>query len=209
MLVPLSRGGSAGALICFPPIGAGAEYFRSFARRMPDHQVYAVDYPQWARLYREPMATEIGVLSAELAEAMAPLPLGAMFLGHRFGVQMSITIAEELTRRGNGAPGLLVLSGRNGPTAPFQNAEQSRGPWRQELAADLLLVCGRDDTQANLPSMSGWANRTTGRSRFLLLPGGDDAVRETPQILVDALSRLDSTRSEPSAATPRRSRAMH
>lgn len=209
MLVPLSRSGSAGALICFPPIGTGPEYFRAFATRLPDHQVFAVQYPGWARLHREPMATEIDVLSAELAEAMAPLPLGAKFLGHRFGVQISISIAEVLTRQGTGAPGLLVLSGRNGPTAPFQNAVQSRGPWRQELASDLLLVCGRDDTQANLPSMSGWANRTTGHSRFLLLPGGDDAVRDTPQVLIDALGRLDTTRAEPAGPSPRRSQAMH
>lgn len=191
MLVPLSRSGSAGALICFPPIGEGAEYFLPLARRLPHHQVLAVEYPGWARLRDEPLATEIGVLSAELAQVVAPLPLGAMFLGHRFGVRIAVNIAEVLTQQGTGAPGLLVLSGRNGPAVSLQHAEANRGPWRRELASDVLLVCGREDPLANLPSMASWANRTTGRSRFLMLPGGGDAAREMPQILIDALGRVD------------------
>ncbi|WP_405591117.1 thioesterase II family protein [Streptomyces sp. NBC_01190] len=105
-------------LVCFPHAGGTANFFRTWARLMPDDaELLAVRYPGRADRLLEPPAREMAELSGPIADACADLsgaPL--VFFGHSMGACVAFEVAARLRARPGGhGPGALSVSGRAGP----------------------------------------------------------------------------------------------
>ena len=103
--------GGAHPLICFPPAGSGASYFRFLA---DGRAVTAVQYPGRESRHRDPFATSRAQLIAEITEALATDPRlpQATFLGHSLGATCAFETTLALQEHGL-RPARLVLSARN------------------------------------------------------------------------------------------------
>lgn len=117
--------GGEDPLICFPPAGAGASYFRFLTG---GRAVTAVQYPGRETRHREPFAVSRPALIEEIAAALATDPRlpQATFLGHSLGATCAFEAALVLRERGL-RPARVVLSARNhtppgtAPPAPDGN----------------------------------------------------------------------------------------
>ncbi|QGU08012.1 Linear gramicidin dehydrogenase LgrE [Corynebacterium occultum] len=139
VLVELSAGENP--LICFPPAGAGASYFRFLAQ---DRAVSAVQYPGRESRFREPFATSRPELLKEITAHLALLPnLGqATFLGHSLGATLAFESALGLQRL-DLSPARVVLSARNNtPPGTSPKAPDGDATTDEELKEWLLGLGG-------------------------------------------------------------------
>jgi pyochelin biosynthetic protein PchC len=103
----------AARLVCMPHAGSGASYFRRWVSRLPaEVELLAVQYPGREDRLREPPATDLTVLAAEVAASLVPfadVPL--TLLGHSLGAAVAFEVARALESEGREVR-LLVVSGR-------------------------------------------------------------------------------------------------
>lgn len=103
-------------LICFPPAGGTASFFRDWGRWVPDGwEVAAVCYPGREHRIDEPDAVSMADLVGQVAEALAPsMAMPTVFFGHSMGAsvahEVAVLLAGQLV-----APVALFLSGRPAP----------------------------------------------------------------------------------------------
>jgi pyochelin biosynthetic protein PchC len=105
-------------LICFPHAGGAASYFLPLARTLsPEISVLGVQYPGRHDRRAEPVPTDLRVLAAAVAAAVAALPPGPVaFLGHSMGALVAFEAAVVVGA--NRPPDLLLVSGARAPALP-------------------------------------------------------------------------------------------
>ncbi|MHC5559997.1 thioesterase II family protein [Kocuria sp. U4B] len=106
-------------LVCLPPAGSGAGFFRFLHR--PGVELLAVRYPgRESRLREEPARSVEEVLAEALPAVEAVLAadeLPTAVLGHSMGAVVAAELTAALERRLPGRTGLLCLSARSAPGA--------------------------------------------------------------------------------------------
>lgn len=130
VLIPLYSGGPAPlpALICFPPAGSGASFFRPLVtlfRELGDQQpfstVSAVQYPGRESRMCEPHALTCARLCAESASAIyeqSHSANGVVLLGHSFGARLAFDTAVQLAAMNRSIAGLIISGSGSQPPTP-------------------------------------------------------------------------------------------
>lgn len=116
--LPGSGGAAQPALVCFPPAGAGASFYRRLSPRLTGpargqlfSAVWAVQYPGRESRLREPHTFTCSERSGEAAAAIrAQLSgsAGVVLLGHSFGARVAFDTAVQLTAAGCPVAGLII-----------------------------------------------------------------------------------------------------
>ncbi len=111
-------------LVCFPPAGGAASYYRRWANELAaDCTVWAVQPPGRENRLREEPLTAVG----DLVDRIGPCLLGGdpsmpvAFFGHSFGALVAFETARYLQARGRG-PAHLFIAGARPPGWPSQRA---------------------------------------------------------------------------------------
>ena len=132
-LVPLGRPPENPSVTLVLFAGAGAGHFREWgAAAPPDWAVTATNLPGRGGRFREPFATSLEDLAADLAEAIAEWSTDRVVLfGHSFGALLAMEVTRQLSK----PPALLATAGSAAPEIePFA---YSTTPTHED---DLLLA---------------------------------------------------------------------
>jgi pyochelin biosynthesis protein PchC len=111
-------------LVCFPPAGAAASFYRAWATRLPATvELLAMQYPGREDRSHEPGIDDLHLLADLAADALAfsaqrPLVL----FGHDLGAALAFEVAIRLEQRQGSPLVRLVVSGR----APYQDDNAPR-----------------------------------------------------------------------------------
>ena len=148
-------------LICFPFAGAGASFFRPWAKTMADSVVVtAVQLPGRENRFAEEPYTSveqaIGALEPELG-ALADGTDDILIFGHSLGAVLAYELALRLNRLRGTASCRLIVSGSPSPTRP--RAQRASGLSDDEFAAQVREFAGYNHPSLEDPEM-----------RALLLP---------------------------------------
>ncbi|WP_329263204.1 alpha/beta fold hydrolase [Streptomyces sp. NBC_01478] len=100
-------------LVCFPPAGAGASAFRTWALGLPsDIGVLAIRYPGREDRFGDPFPPRLEALADEIAEALGELTRHRLVLfGHSMGASVAHEVALRFQEWGC-PPAALCVSGR-------------------------------------------------------------------------------------------------
>ena len=129
-------------LICFPPAGAGAMFFRPWAQRLPaEIEVVSVLLPGRENRIAEPLITDYRQAVSALHTALRPLTAQPYALfGHSMGALLAYGFALETARYGGPAPVRLFVSGAAGPGT---ETRKNRTAWTDdEIVAELRTMGG-------------------------------------------------------------------
>jgi medium-chain acyl-[acyl-carrier-protein] hydrolase len=126
-------------LFVIPHAGGGAGHYRGWTDWLPDGvRLEVLDLPGHATRMREPLVTDWGELAADLADAVRSRITGDaedyVLAGHSLGAALAFEAARALEREGR-PPELLVVTGRNAPTAGLSHRPIHALPDDQLLAA--------------------------------------------------------------------------
>jgi medium-chain acyl-[acyl-carrier-protein] hydrolase len=126
-------------LIVIPHAGGGSGQYRHWAGRLPDDvRLEVLDLPGHATRMREPLVTVWDELAADLTGAVRARIAGAarsyVLAGHSLGAVLALEAARTLEGEGT-PPELLIVSGRNAPTAGLSHRPLHTLPDDQLLAA--------------------------------------------------------------------------
>jgi len=109
-------------LFVVPHAGGSGAYYRPWTRWLPiGVRLETLDLPGHSTRIREPLITEWGPLADDVTgQLRARLPAGSghtyVLAGHSLGALVAYETARRMTAIG-APPALLLVSGRNGPTA--------------------------------------------------------------------------------------------
>jgi surfactin synthase thioesterase subunit len=105
------------AVVCFPPAGAGATFYRDW-QGADATRVLAVDLPGREKRFAEPVPTEVGALVRDLAPGLVESVAGtrkvAVF-GHSFGAILAYEAVRAMLAIAPDLDATLVVSGSPGP----------------------------------------------------------------------------------------------
>jgi medium-chain acyl-[acyl-carrier-protein] hydrolase len=106
-------------LFCLPHAGGSAHPYARLATGLPGHvRVVPLELPGHGTRVREPLLRDLTALTEETLRLIGDrrhLPYA--LLGHSFGALLAYEAARALDQLGT-PPALLLVCGRNGPTAP-------------------------------------------------------------------------------------------
>jgi medium-chain acyl-[acyl-carrier-protein] hydrolase len=103
-------------LFCFPYGGAGASWYRSWSRSLPDHvEIVPVNFPGRENRFRETPHTEIVPLLTELLTTLDFISGPFAFFGHSLGALVAFALTRELREAKKPLPRLLIVSGYPAP----------------------------------------------------------------------------------------------
>ncbi|MFE3542882.1 thioesterase II family protein [Nocardia sp. NPDC059177] len=104
-------------LVCFPPGGGSAPYYRTLGRHLgAGVEVTAVQYPGRQDRLDDPVVTDLHVLADRIAADLLGQPGPARVLfGHSMGATVAYETARRLTAAGQPVSALIV-SGRPAPS---------------------------------------------------------------------------------------------
>jgi len=121
-----SAGTPTARLLCLPPAGAGAQFFRGWMDAVPAHvEVVALRLPGRESRLQEPVFTAMDQLLPALEEALSPLDhLPFAYYGHSMGTAIAVELSERRMARGERPPAGLIVSGRRPPHL---------APWREPM----------------------------------------------------------------------------
>ncbi|WP_416973979.1 thioesterase II family protein [Streptomyces sp. 4F14] len=132
-------------LLCLPPAGGSAAFYRPWAALLPPYaELAAVEPPGHGTRYGEPFAASLDEVHDEVTAALGGLPeRPTAVYGHSMGSVSALEIARTLTRDGR-PPIALVVSSWDAPTATAVQRDDLKG---DELV-DVLRRLGGMDEQA-------------------------------------------------------------
>ena len=121
-------------LVCFPPAGAGASAFRTWARGLPpDVGVLAVRYPGREDRFGDPFPSGLEALADEIADALGELTRYRLVLfGHSMGASVAHEVSLRFQDRGC-PPAALCVSGRR-PTHALAGRQMISGTDEEIIA---------------------------------------------------------------------------
>ena len=107
-------------LVCFPPAGMGAAFFRSWSSELPETvEICAVQLPGSLPRFDEPPIGSIPELAQAIARELPQTPqLQLALFGHSMGAVLASEVARNLAVRSGLLPRLLIVSGRRPPKFP-------------------------------------------------------------------------------------------
>ncbi len=107
-------------LVCFPPAGMGAAFFRSWSSELPETvEICAVQLPGSLPRFDEPPMGSIPELAQAIASELPQTPqLQLALFGHSMGAVLASEVARNLAVRSGLLPRLLIVSGRRPPKVP-------------------------------------------------------------------------------------------
>ncbi|WP_326786393.1 thioesterase II family protein [Streptomyces sp. NBC_00151] len=115
---------SSTTLLCFPPAGAGAGFFRPWIGHNSDLRIVPVEFPGRGKRFTEPECTDMDslleVIVPELLETVVDADRVAVF-GHCFGAIVGYKAAQAMARRSPDLDLTLVASGSTGPGVPGES----------------------------------------------------------------------------------------
>ncbi len=130
-------------LVCLAHAGGSATAFFSLAKRLsPRVEVLAVQYPGRQDRRKEPFATDVRAVAAEVHAALEPFadrPL-AVF-GHSMGASVAFELALRLQRDDDDRLLGFVASGQRAPSAPRRHRVRTTD---EEILSDLHELAGTD-----------------------------------------------------------------
>ncbi len=106
-------------LVCFAHAGGGVTPFARWKNLLPPEVALCpVLRPGRENAYSQPLLRDVSALTAGAEQALKTLPpLRTIFLGHSLGALLAYELARKLQDSGT-PPELLILTGRQAPTAP-------------------------------------------------------------------------------------------
>ena len=129
-------------LLCFPPAGAGAGFYRSWPGALPASMaVLSVQYPGREQRLGEPCAQAMDELADAVARACVPVVSGRplVLFGHSMGAAVAFEVAFRLEQAGI-ALERLIVSGR--PAPPCQRSKALHLREDDALIAELEALGG-------------------------------------------------------------------
>lgn len=158
MYVTLQTGNTA-TLICFPPAGASATFWKPLGQHLADWTIIAAEYPGHGRLIAQTCIEQRSTLLNYLAPALTPTleqhPQPTIFIGHSLGAQIAFELALNHT------PDSIILSGRNhsadhsAPPSPNPNTATDK-----ELITWLKHLGGLPEHAQHHPELTALIART-------------------------------------------------
>lgn len=110
-------------LFCLPYAGAGASVYATWGAELPDEiEVCAVQLPGREGRFREPLVTDVHVLTRALCAGLASwLDRPFALFGHSMGAAIAYETARMLGRERGRPPAALFVSGHRAPHLPRQH----------------------------------------------------------------------------------------
>jgi surfactin synthase thioesterase subunit len=109
-LPPTRRSGSGLNIVCFPPAGAGAGFFRDWSSKLPKNTIIPVQLPGREERYAEPLVENATDLSKSVCRAIQSEALGSLILlGYSFGALLAFETAKLLETSPKGCKVLGVV----------------------------------------------------------------------------------------------------
>lgn len=123
-------------LFVIPHAGGAASYYRQWSEWLPNTvELIPLDLAGHGTRMREPLITEWPGFVADLAALVRARIAGAYILaGHSLGALVAYEVARIMQARGT-PPSLLLVTGRNGPTAGLSHRPIHQLPDAEFLAA--------------------------------------------------------------------------
>lgn len=119
--LPISRRGGAGdtVLVCFPPAGAGAGFFRDWSASLPGVRVVPVQIPGREERFSEPPIEQAGQIAEAVAEAIAAEGWERVhLLGYSFGALLAFETALRMEARDDRVDGVIACARAAPQTVP-------------------------------------------------------------------------------------------
>jgi medium-chain acyl-[acyl-carrier-protein] hydrolase len=153
MIVSAAMGSGRLRLFCLPHAGGSSARFIPWARWLSGQaEVIAVDMPGHGRRLPEPLVTEWRPLADDMAAIIGAQADGAYAVfGHSLGALVAFEACRILTGRGH-PPALLVVAGRNGPSAGVPHRPIHGLPDEEFLSA-LRRLGGTQDAALDDPEL--------------------------------------------------------
>lgn len=140
------RPGARVRMVCLPPAGSSAAFYRPWAALLPPYvELAAVELPGHGGRYGEPFATSFDEIRDGVTAALDELPdRPTAVYGHSMGSVPALHTARALARRGGPSPVALVVSSRDAPSV----AAPERDDLPDDQLVELLLRLGGMAEQA-------------------------------------------------------------
>jgi surfactin synthase thioesterase subunit len=191
-LPPARRAGRGTPLVCLPPAGAGAGFFRSWGAALPGRRIVPAQLPGREERYGEPLIADARAIARAVAGAILAEGWPAVALaGYSFGALLAFEAAAALEADGRCRVEVVVACARGAPqSAPRDSAAEwpdadllayirDLGGLPPEVLAepaflDLLLPVLRADLRANDRYAAAPAHRIV--APIVSIAGTDDAA---------------------------------
>tara|TARA_R110002012_G_scaffold301549_1_gene501852 strand:+ start:1233 stop:2075 length:843 start_codon:yes stop_codon:yes gene_type:complete len=122
--LPVQRRAGSGAgpgsvLVCFPPAGAGAGFFREWAASLPGIRIAPVQLPGREERFSEAPAEDATEIAGSIAEAIAAEGWDRpVLLGYSYGALLAFETALQLEADGIDVGGLITMARAAPQTMP-------------------------------------------------------------------------------------------
>ena len=160
------KAGPAPVLICFPPAGAGAGFFRDWPDALSDIRIVPVQLPGREERFGEPAEEDAFAIAREVAAAIASEGWDRpLLLGYSYGALLAFETACQIEQSGHEVSGVVTLARAAPQTEPQPSvADLPDGPFLDYVRrlgglppefdeipelAELLLPVMRADFRAN------------------------------------------------------------
>jgi len=157
---------SAPVLVCFPPAGAGAGFFRDWPDALPGIRIVPVQLPGREERFGEPATEDTVAIAREVSEAIAREGWQRpVLLGYSYGALLAFETALQREQSGEEVAGVITLARAAPQTEPQRSvADLPDGPFLEYVRrlgglppefdeipelAELLLPVMRADFRAN------------------------------------------------------------